>query len=380
MNILKRFALVLLGGILFISLIGTAWAHVGNATLRNRETIKGWFTESNFYDRIVDVALEGAHNAAKEDQQSQEIPLDDPQIKKIAVSAFPPEFLQKSVETIVDNTYSWLEGDSQTLNFNIDLSEAKGKLADGLAQYAVSRAQTLPACTAEQAREALAGRFDLLNADCVPAGVDISALAADLRNEIATNEDIPQNITVDSDAINLGTKRIEIENSPQTDKAQTAFRRAGAAPVVLGIVAALSSLGIIFLSAQRRNGFLRAGIVYVSAAIALAISQAIFRAISTTINSEAVEKSGNNTASIELMQQFIAVVSKDIYTPLLWYAVITGLIGAILIGAYVYLGKHPGDNTPESTPSDKTADSTHDENEQTPPSATVSRDDPKIQL
>lgn len=332
MNIVKRLAVVILGAILFFSTIGAAWTHVGVTTLGDRDVVKGWLEESNLYDKAVDVVLEGVHSAAEE-QKSGEIPLDDPQIKAIASEAFSPDFLKQNIEQVVDGMYAWLDGETASPEFRVDLSAAKQKLAVGISQYAVNRAQALPACTAEQSREVLAsGEYDILNATCLPAGVDVNAVAANLQSEIATSRDFLEDTVITPEVVGL-------DNPAELRKIKSTYEQSKNWPYILGAVALLAAVGIVFLSSSRRAGFLRAGLVFISASLLLYISHHGFKAAAGMLNNEAVKVSGDSVAGAELFRDFIGVTSRDIYGPLLWYAVGTFLIGAVCIGVYVYLSK-----------------------------------------
>src|SRR5690606_6585385 len=174
----------------------------------------------------------------------------------------------------LDGTYNWLEGNSDKPEFMIDLADAKQRLADGLGNYAASRAASLPACTAAQSAQLSQEGFDALNAPCLPPGVNPQTAAADLRNQIITSEDFLGQTSFSGDDIKVSSngREVPIDQANEFKKLQSAYQAGMLAPILFGLTAALAAIGIVFLSSSKKSGLGRIGLISLTAGLLLAIS------------------------------------------------------------------------------------------------------------
>lgn len=356
---------MLFGIALFFCLTGLAWAHVGTATIRNRETVKSWLVESGFYDNVVDTVLEAANQQESESGEA-DIPVDDPQIQAITKDAFSPGYLQENVEKVLDGTYAWLEGRTPKPEFIIDVSMAKQKLADGLANYAVSRAANLPACTPDQ-MAAMTDDYDALNATCLPPGVSPQAAAENLRYEILTNEEFLGDTTFSGDDFKIeeNGQKVAIADS-QFRRAQTVYKVTGYGPYIFGVLAVLMAAAVFFVSSTRRNGLRRVGIIFISSGLLLGLSYLAYNRSSSWLNSRAQDLSGETSAGRELAAGLVDVIGKDISSLLLWYAIgftAIGVIGVLI--SIFYKRQRSGDKPKVAEPKPPVDDSPKDEPAQT---------------
>lgn len=372
MNILRRLGLAVLAVVLFLSLLSTAWSHIAVTTLGNRATVKTWLNESGFYDHIVESVLDNVNKNSEADEgggeSNQQIPVDDPQVQAVVATAFSPDFLRENVEKVLDGTYSWLEGDTAKPEFMIDLTEAKQRLADGLGNYAATRAASLPVCTPEQTAALTSSGFDSLSAPCLPPGVDPQAAGAEIRNEIMTNEDFLKQTSFSGDDIKVTSEgqEVAVDQAEEFRRVQQSYKLATYWPYGAALVAILSAVGVIFLSATRRKGIRRAGIILLVAGIFLGISYSGFTQLSNWANKQALDVGGSSTVSEELIRNVLGVISDDITTLLLWYALGFGLVGLIAILLTIFVGKSkqptepvhkdpvpPVDDSPKQDPAKK---------------------------
>lgn len=368
MNILRKMAVSLCALILLLSLLGLAWSHVAAATILKRDTIKSWLEEADFYNTITDVVLQTA-NKDVEQQGEGGIPIDDPEVKKIVAEAFPPTYLQGTIEKALDGTYSWLEGDTAKPEFVIDLNDAKTRLAEGLSNYAFNRATDLPACSQEQMQAMAESGEDveLLNVECLPAGTDVNAAAATLRNELLNNEEFLEKTTYTGDDLQVtdNGQEVTLDNSPSFKRAQTAYKIASYAPYIYGVLILLTSVGIFFLKPTKRQGLRLVSIIFVVSGVLLGISYAGFNVANSMLNSRATELAGESEAAKKLASGVVAAVYQDVSNLLLWYAigfVALGIIGLLVTIFFGTRGKNlkqstdpepPIDDSPKNDPAAK---------------------------
>lgn len=345
MQIIRKIFLGLFGGVLFFSLIFGVWVQVGHSTIGRRDTVKHWLQDSGFYERIVDVVLENADTSAEE--SGQQIPLNDPQIRSITTSAFSPDFIRQNVEEVLGGMYAWLDGETARPQFSVDLSAAKQQLADGLGNYAASRASDLPACTAEQMQTMDTNNLDILTIPCLPPGVNPALAAADLRNEILSNQDFLGDTSITGDDIKIGNNGQEttLDQNAELQKVQDGYKATKSLPLIAGIVALLCVVGIIFLSGSRIKGMRRAGIILLSAGLALGFSFMIIRASSDFLRDRVTDVGGSSSASQELASGFADTMGRDISSLLGWYALAIGLTGLVLIVVSIFVGRNKQPST-----------------------------------
>lgn len=332
MNIMRRFGLSVFAALLFFSLLGLAWAHVAAATIRNRETVKSWLDESNFYDQIVDGVLDSAKQQTAEEGTS--LPVDDPQVQAIAKEAFSPEYLKENAEKVLDGTYRWLSGDTQRPVFEIDLAAAKQRLADGLGKYATDRAAGLPVCTAAQAR-GLADGFDALNAPCRPPGVSAATAGASLRDEILNNQDFLGDTTFSGDDLFKNDSGQNADS--QLQRFQTAYSLWGLAPYLLAGLAVLSALAVFFLSPTKRQGLRRVGVILATAGGWLALMGFGLQLIVNMLARSVANSSSGGLMDSAAMKTLVADLAKVAYADakviLLGYGIGFAVLG---IGAVLF--------------------------------------------
>jgi hypothetical protein len=258
--------------------------------------IKQALKSSGIYQSIVGNALD----QAQKDQQQQgssgsetQIPVSDPQVRKIIGDAFPPSFLQKETESVIDSFYTWVNGKTPTLQFHLDLTEAKTRLANGVQQYAQAHLNSLPPCPANN----IPSDVDPFSATCVPKGVDTAAIAAKARDQIIGGDFLKDpNFSADTIKTNNG-KTLQ----QQVNKVPVAYKRGVQTMYGFGILAVLFGVAVVFLSAYRRGGIRKVAITAivvgaVSAALAWAVG-VVFHAASARLAAQ------NHTTSQPLQRQ-----------------------------------------------------------------------------
>lgn len=224
-------------------------------TLSDPETVKRALSESAIYETFVEKNL-GQTGERVTLVTTDQIPLDDPQIEEIVREAVPPEVIEAQANSIIDNFYAWLRGETPSVEFTLDLADSRIKLAEGLATYAADRAASLPRCTNTSDYRA---SFDPFNAACLPQGITTDQVGEQVRSEVASNQSLLRASTIDgsslainnSQEVQIGDLRI---NRNLYQKLETILYASGAAAVVL-------SLMILLCSATLRSGVRRLAVI-----------------------------------------------------------------------------------------------------------------------
>src|SRR5688500_18827743 len=111
MHVVRKALIFLVSVILVAILFALPTVAIINQTIGNRDNIKQWLKDSQFYDRALDAVIEQADKAVNKEEagSGKEFPFNRPEIKAAATAAFSPQFLQTSSENVIDGTFHWLE-------------------------------------------------------------------------------------------------------------------------------------------------------------------------------------------------------------------------------------------------------------------------------
>lgn len=330
----KSFA-YLFGIVLFGSLLGVVGLININQSLGKPETVKELAAESGVYEKFVTAALETSTQEAKTANANLSIPLDNIVVIQAAKQALPPSFIEEKANIIIDANYAWLQGKTPAPSFRVDISDAKQNFAQRVGQYITERLKGLPACTDQQLAQ-IAGTgtaVDPLTITCRPATVNAETEGARVTSELQKSTFLQQPvITADT----LGREANSQTPTYYADLSQLprAYQLMQWAPVVLGIVAAISALAVLFLAPYRRRGWRRIGIIFVLAGLILIGT----KLVATTAANQLSDRVATNVAA-ELAQprtEFIHHVADTLVKVNLIVGGVLTLLGlAILI--YLYL-------------------------------------------
>jgi hypothetical protein len=324
MRILKGLFVSLCVTLLSLALLGTAWSYIGLKTIHNRDTVKGWLNDSSFYDTVADTVLDNVKDESG--RQGDDIPVDDARVKTIVKQVFSPDFLKQNSEAILDSTYAWLNGDSNTLSFSVDLSSARQQLATSLGAYATEKAAALPACTAATQ---ITGDFDAFKATCLPPGVTAQAAGQEVTSQLLENDEFLNKTTFSGNDITIndnGTSRPFTETD-QAKAARKAYQLSSFLPIALAIISLLLALIIFFVSPSHWQGLRRIGVTLISNGFILGISYLIVQRLPG-----AIDKSINTTdAKGRLISNIVRTIAADLKEPLLAFTIGFIALGIILI-------------------------------------------------
>jgi hypothetical protein len=381
MNILRRLVVGLLAIVFFFASVGLAWSHIisrGTTAVG----IKDWLNESNFYSNVTESILEGIGNAKTE--EAGKIPVSDPAFKAKVNEVFDAQFLKTNTEMAVDSIFAWLNGDTQQPDFRIDLTEKRTQLASALGDFAVTKAQSLPACTEVPAE------FDALSADCLPPGVALEQIKAQVENKLLNESTFITDTVITADTFSSKDQQKDIFS--EVEPVREGYRMLKSMALVLGVITFLSALGIVMFSSTRRRGFLRLGIVSMFTTITLGLGYLALSQGPRLLNDKVVSSSGQvNQATKNLLTDMFENFAATNQKLLGLYAAGFLLLAIACFVAYASLNrknnleqkddnkdpKPPIDDSPKTESTDKSAES---EQKPEPKPADKPRPPRKIQL
>ncbi len=339
--------------LLFLTIVATAVA-----VIVTPDNFKGWLKDSGAYTNFVDAAFKSLpHDTSK--GEGDDI-LAQPGVQVAAKNAFPPELLQRSAENFIDGTFIWLEGKNPKPTFAIDLSGAKQAFATGIGNYALRRYTALPLCTPGQ----VLATDDILSVPCRVQGVDITPAINQKVQEIATGKELLEKPVITPETLESNSGQTSQKPFYETmSELPKAYQLSKVLPYILGGLAVLSAVVIIFASTTKRSGLKRTAVPLIVGAVLLFMSMLV---ISFGIQKIDEAKITSENAVAALAQSTAVSIGRNAGGQLnmvyLWFA-----IGFLLVGAGILIALHfTRDKTPK-TPIDKPASSKTDDKKETKP-------------
>lgn len=120
---------------------------------------------------------------------TSQIPLQQPEIQAAIQKAFPPTLLEQNSNKIIDGTYDWVQGRSDSPDFAVNLSDAKNNLANYIADYVRTRSAALPVCNYAQLSElGSISNIDPYKATCRPGQISPDAIAEQAKQDVLTSD------------------------------------------------------------------------------------------------------------------------------------------------------------------------------------------------
>jgi len=309
-------------------LVGTATAWTLKSTVADRETVKNWLLVSGVYDNFVDEIVAVSAGAAADDPDVATI--DQATLTNAARAAFPPALLQDSLETVLDGSYNWLEGTTDSLDFTVDFTEAKSMFASELALAVKIKADELPACTPTEVPESL----DIFAATCLPVATSSSDISSEFENSILNSEELLKDpiITGDSILVNKGDQQIPIaEAYPEI---ATWYQRALWLPAALTVVSLLAAVSVVLLSDTRRRGILHLVKAFTFASFSIGLTA--FIASIAPLSTGGI--GGGDDAAEGFSERILTpFLQEAIDSYIFWSIQFVVLYGALMLSCAVYL-------------------------------------------
>ncbi|HEU5005086.1 MAG TPA: hypothetical protein VFT49_03320 [Candidatus Saccharimonadales bacterium] len=258
MSFIRKSLVASFTSLLTLTLLSLAISIGINHTAGNSANVKKALADSGIYKTIVPNALAQTQSIST---SVGNIPLNDPQIKSAAESSLTPTEVQGDADKIIDSIYAWLNGKTQTPNFNISLAGPKDKLANNISLVIEQRAATLPTCTSLSRIST-----DVINASCLPPGVSPLQIATQVKSQIANNQDYLGQSDVTASSVKSSNSNQSIF-SDQLRNLPNRYQHFKKAPYYLAALVILLAIAIVMLSSTRGRGLRRVGLALAVAGI-----------------------------------------------------------------------------------------------------------------
>jgi hypothetical protein len=149
--------------VLHLSLFALIGAICFNVFFGSSADLKNSIAESGIYESFVPSIISA--NIEQQTSESNSLPLEDAEIQKIINEVFNPKLLQSSADKVVGGVYSWLDGSSENLKFEIDFTQQRADLIERLSTYSALRLKGLPPCTIPELQTT-----NVFRLECQPPG------------------------------------------------------------------------------------------------------------------------------------------------------------------------------------------------------------------
>lgn len=268
--------------------------------------IENWLSHSQLYSSVLGTTVDQASTVISSNLHPYGITISQATVQKFATKAFTPADLQQYTATFINANYAWLKGTTATPQFTIDLTPVKQAFAQQAGQYISARLVNIPSCTASQTTTALlSNNFQALS--CLPAGISPSSAGNYIAQQLLNSKQFIGNdvITAQTLSPNLNAKAAQ-PYYKKISQAPTYYQAAEKLPYVIGGLALLSAIGVIFLSSSKRRGLRRIAIYSIEIGVLLLIitslSSIAFAAAKNAVISQ------NNSQIIE--QSLLSVINQ----------------------------------------------------------------------
>lgn len=250
--------------LLFFALLFLANSLIFRYVTANPTEIKSLVKSSGTYDRLPELIYDNARNKAED--QAVNVKLTDPEVKQAALESFNSQFYKENIENAIDQTYAWLEGKSEQLEFSVDIEEEKTAFISKIVDARAEKTKQLPKCTSAQLRQMALATISLYTLECLPPGVDIETQAERAKTQLQNSREFLADTKFeakdlkDSDGQPLARSDSQLRQMFQTLKNL---------PVFLTL-ASIFFLGIIYYASSTPKAALkRVAKIFISAGIIL---------------------------------------------------------------------------------------------------------------
>lgn len=319
----KGLYLSILGTTLVLCLLFIGYSLVFNQVTANKQQVKNILERSILYENLPTIIYDAAVDSSN---TNSTLPLEDPEIRQIALNVFSAEFTRTNIESLLDGTYDWLEGETEQPEITIDLKEAKDKAANKIGVLAQKKAAALPICSSEQLRaNNIDNSFDVFVAECISPFVSLASVQNDIQKAFAQTDALVSDTSISIDDIKNSEGQPAINN---LQNAPDAFSAAKLIPYAMLVFAGFLAFMLIHFSKDQYSGYKRIARLVGGAGVFLFLLPIIFSLITRSVLNNSPADPILNETILSVFDQFMVEAGKIYYT--------MGLL-LILIGIGVYI-------------------------------------------
>ncbi len=231
---LRHFARQIIGTLLHLGFFILLTMTIIKFAFQSPALIKDTMRDANAYEKFVTSVADSNKSQLKVSDQ------DAASLRTIALNTFPPDVLEQDAEQVVDRFYDWLEGDSESLSFSVDLRPNRVAFAHSLGEMMMDRLAFLPLC--EQQPDTI----DPFTATCRPDNIDFSTQKDALAEQLLTNPDFLGGLEFNEKTVTVAGGRAIAD---QYAFAPSAYRLISDSPYILLVF--LFVFGALYITVSR---------------------------------------------------------------------------------------------------------------------------------
>jgi hypothetical protein len=348
MNYLRKPAVIIAGIFLPVLLFSFGLLLGLGQVLGTPDRLKHALGEGEVYEAAVASLVRQTGSPQDQDVAGEGgIPSSQKAVQDAVAEALPPKTLEKQTAEVLDGVYAWLQGDTTTLAFQVDLTEIQSKLAASLSEQARAQAAQLPPCGPEAA--VTLENFDPFGAQCLPAGADPNAIADKTRQEIVNSELFKDPILNANDIKSKDGKPLQEQLDPLYD----IYGAVRGSTQIVGIVSVILAAVVVFLSTPLRAGMKRLGIILASVG-AISAGLALIGSLAAKAAVDAITRASGEDVIQSAIAKAVQSLTDDMRTWWAGFGLALATVGiCVLIGYLVLKKKQTGKPAPVRPPSTK---------------------------
>lgn len=328
---MRRAALVLMVPLFSLFLFALAVDIGFIRVVTHPEKTKQILSDSGLYGSVVSGLLDQAKTISTTGSGNNDISLSNDLIRSAAEKSITPEFLKQNTEGFIDSIYRWLDGTTLTPDFKIDLGGVKQSFADNVASSLQQKLASLPVCPAGTSVQS----YDALNATCLPKGLTAAQAASTVKNGILNGQGFLDNSTLSANDVKSSDSGQPLFQDSLKD-APKAYQNAKKSPAILALLALLTGVIVVFLSATKKKGVRKIGGI----AFGMGIFMLLFAwGLNQVVAKKLPQLKFDNTVIQEKLQIVIKDIAQEVGKTYYIVGAVYAAAGAVAITGAVFLLK-----------------------------------------
>jgi hypothetical protein len=322
----RKVTVFVLSVVLFICLVAGTLSFSANLNLGKPAKLESWLNNSDVYTSLVNNELSGAQQNASNDAGAGRVSLNDPTVANAVKSIFSPAVVSQYAATFLNSNYAWLQGKTTQPDFRIDLTSTKQQLADRVGQAVETRVAGLQPCTSAELDQIQATlSSDPLTLPCGLPGLDATTAGQQVTKQIASSSDFLNNPVLTAATLNPNGSSSGQPYYQRLARLPQLYRLNQKLPVILGILALLSIIGILVLSLTRRRALRRLGWVFLADGVILIA----FKSASDGLFNQVQKKLFSNS-NVDQLQKSLTGFMHQVESQFAKTELITGVVLLVL--------------------------------------------------
>lgn len=301
--------------------------------------MKGQLKDSGFYKSFSTVLIEQAKSSSL--GGTNDADFNNPEVQKAANDALSEEFLEQQGNDFIDGNYKWLSGQTEKPEFKIDLGPAREKFAENTGLTIAKRLASLPTCTnAQLAQLKTQDRdTDFYSLECLPFTTNPDEAGQEITDNLKDNSSFLNNAVLTPDSLDPSQASSSEPYYQQVPNLPKVYQVLVWSPVILGAIALLAAVGMVFIAHTRKRGLRRISIIMFISGLFLIIGKIL---VSTAFNKLQDKVNTSSSDAPELQKSLLNLadgVQKSLTSFNLYFG-IAFVVVAIII--FIAIKRHRG--------------------------------------